>query len=84
MPASQFGIAMYSTPSDVAWIPASSAYSSTGMSSIVEQLKTTVKSAAEHGDRFDSIERKTLETLRQICGYLEKNSDRMRYDVYLR
>ena len=25
-----------------------------------------------------------LKTLRQVCGYLEKNSDRMRYDVYLR
>ncbi len=25
-----------------------------------------------------------LKTLRQICGYLEKNSDRMRYDEYLR
>ena len=25
-----------------------------------------------------------LQSLRQICGYLEKNADRMRYDVYLR
>jgi len=27
---------------------------------------------------------KKLKSLRQICGYLEKNSDRMQYDVYLR
>ena len=33
------------------------------MSSIVEHLKTTVKSAARHGDSFDSVERKTLKPL---------------------
>ena len=31
-----------------------------------------------------SLKGEKLKTLRQICGYLEKNSDRMRYDEYLR
>ena len=39
------------------------------MSSIVEQIKTTVKSAARDGDSFDSVERKTLESVLQI-GFL--------------
>ena len=42
------------------------------MSSIVEQLKTVVKSAARDGDSFDSVERKTLESVLQIgCQALE-------------
>ena len=36
------------------------------MRSIVEQLKTVVKSAAGDGDSFDSVERKTLESVLQI------------------
>ena len=42
------------------------------MTSIVEQLKTTVESAAKHGDSFDSVERKTLKTVLQLgCQALE-------------
>ena len=42
------------------------------MSSIVEQLTTTVKSAAKHGESFDSVERKTLKSLLQLgCEAIE-------------
>ena len=36
------------------------------MSSIVEQLKATVRSAAKAGDSFDSVERKAIESVLQI------------------
>jgi len=36
------------------------------MNSIVDQLKTAVESAARDGDSFDSVERKTIESVLQI------------------
>ena len=36
------------------------------LNSIVGQLKTAVESAAKDGDSFDSVERKTLESVLQI------------------
>ena len=36
------------------------------MNSIVDQLKSAVESAARDGDSYDSVERKTLETVLQI------------------
>ena len=36
------------------------------MSSIVDQLKANVRSAAKNGNTFDSVERKTIESVLQI------------------